>query len=84
MQGASGRRYRITYGTVANIIVEAERAGEDQRLCAAPEHLSAPAVMLAQKLMLESREEEFLRVAIVHPSPHARRWRAGRWTLLAG
>lgn len=59
----SGRRYRIGFGTVANI----EAVGEDgepyYRLCAGPLALPTPAVMLAQKLMLETREAEFLAIA---------------------
>lgn len=66
VQGASGRRYRITYGTTANIEVLAPAGWVDHRLCAGPEGLPAPAVMLAQKLMLESREAEFLRIAARH------------------
>lgn len=66
VQGESGRRYRITYGTTANIEVLAQAGWVEHRLCAGPEGLPAPAVMLAQKLMLESREEEFLRIAARH------------------
>lgn len=66
VQGESGRRYRITYGTTANIEVLAPAGWVDYRLCAGPAGVPAPAVMLAQKLMLESREGEFLRIAARH------------------
>lgn len=63
VRAPSGRRYRIGFGTVANI----EAVGEDgepyYRLCAGPLALPTPTVMLAQKLMLETREAEFLAIA---------------------
>ena len=67
VRGSSGRTYRICYGTIANIYVADEDGSEAHRLCAAPARLSAPAVMLAQKLMLETQEREFLELAIKHP-----------------
>ncbi|HEX7054315.1 MAG TPA: hypothetical protein VF211_10345 [Burkholderiales bacterium] len=67
VRGESGRRYRIGFGTVANIEVLDERGELLYRLCAKPADLPTPAVMLAQKLMLESRETEFLRIAARHP-----------------
>ena len=79
VRGASGRSYRICYGTIANIHVPASGLEGEHRLCAGPDNLPAPAVMLAQKLMLETREAEFLRVAIKHaPLPRAR-YTAGHW-----
>ncbi|HZM37195.1 MAG TPA: hypothetical protein VFC18_22245 [Burkholderiales bacterium] len=67
VRAPSGRRYRIGVGTVANV----EAVGEDgeayYRLCAAPLGLPTPAVMLAQKLMLETREAEFLAIARFTP-----------------
>lgn len=62
-----GCRYRIRRGRIANVDVIA-RDGEVLRsLCAHPgESVPDPDTMLAQKLMLETAEEEFLRVANVH------------------
>ncbi len=66
--GRSKRRYRIEDlgHLVANIRVIEERGG---RLCG---HIRAPGIpmgdhLLAQKLMLEGSEEEFLRLANRHP-----------------
>lgn len=67
VRGRSGQYYRITYGTVANVEVLDERGAVCGRLCAGPTGVSIPAVMLAQKLMLETREAEFLRVAARGP-----------------
>ena len=67
VQGASGRLYRIGFGTVANIEVLGERGEVAYRLCARPDDLPTAAVMLAQKLMLETREAEFLALAARHP-----------------
>ena len=69
VRGQSGRCYRIAYGTAANIEVLGGRGEPEYRLCAAPDHLPTLAVMLSQKLMLESRETEFLRIAARHPRP---------------
>jgi hypothetical protein len=73
VRAPSGRRYRIGFGTVANI----EAVGEDgepfYRLCAGPLALPTPAVMLAQKLMLETREAEFLAIARFTAIEEARR-----------
>ena len=66
-RGASGQRYHIGFGTVANIGVLSERGELLYRLCAGPADVPVPAVMLAQKLMLETREAEFLRIAVRHP-----------------
>ena len=66
VQGPSGRHYRITYGTTANIEVLAAAGWVEYRLCAGPEGVPAPAVMLAQKLMLERCEADFLRIAAKH------------------
>ena len=67
VRGESGRRYRVGFGTVANVEVLGSRGEVLYRLCAKPADLPTPAVMLAQKLMLETREAEFLRVAARHP-----------------
>ena len=68
VRGQSGRLYRIGFGSVANIEALDEHGNAEYRLCACPRRLPAWGVMLAQKLMLESREAEFLRVAIRHPA----------------
>lgn len=68
VRGQSGRCYRIAVGTVANIEVLGEGGELEYRLCAGPIHLPTPAVMLAQKLMLETRESEFLGIAARHPA----------------
>jgi len=63
VRGKSGQQYRITYATTGNIEVLAQRGIVDRRLCAGPVGVPIPAVMLAQKLMLETQESEFLRIA---------------------
>jgi hypothetical protein len=63
VRGRSGRRYRITYGSIANIEVLGTSGMGGRRLCAGPTGVPVPAVMLAQKLMLETQESEFLRIA---------------------
>jgi hypothetical protein len=68
VKGASGRRYRLGYSVTANIEV-LDAAGEVQyRLCAGPDRMPTPAVLLTQKLMLEACEAEFLRIAARHPA----------------
>ena len=67
VRGRSGSRYRIGFGTVANVEVLGSRGEVLYRLCAKPADLPTPAVMLSQKLMLETREADFLRVAARHP-----------------
>lgn len=67
VRGQSGRTYRITYGTMANIEVFTPGGAFAYRLCAAPRELPTPSVMLAQKLMLESCEAEFIEIAVRHP-----------------
>ena len=63
VRGESGEHYRITFGKRANIEVLAPSGMVLRRLCAGPLDIPAPAVMLAQKLMLETQEAEFLRIA---------------------
>lgn len=68
VRGPSGQLYRITYGTISNVEVLGPSGAVCGRLCAAPAGaLPTPAVMLAQKLMLETRESEFLRIAADGP-----------------
>jgi hypothetical protein len=67
VRGASGCRYRIGYSTTANVEVLGENGEVLFRLCAGPNRLPTPSVLLAQKLMLEACEAEFLRIAARHP-----------------
>lgn len=67
VRGTSGQLYRITYGTTSNVEVVNASGEVLSRLCAGPTGLPTPAVMLAQKLMLESAEREFLRIAAQGP-----------------
>jgi hypothetical protein len=80
VRGGSGRLYRIGYGSYVNVDVLAASGKVDHRLCAGPSGVPIPAVMLAQKLMLEAQEAEFLRIAIRHPVPqvHGGWQRSGR------
>ncbi len=68
VRGASGRLYRIGYSPTANIEVLDETGEVQYRLCAGPDRVPTAAVLLAQKLMLEAREAEFLRIAVRHPA----------------
>lgn len=63
VRGSSGRRYRITYATTANVEALGPHGSIERRLCAGPTGVPIPSVMLAQKLMLENEEAEFLRIA---------------------
>lgn len=65
--GQSGRQYRINYGTTGNIAVLTRSGRVEYRLCAGPTGIPVPAVMLAQKLMLETQESDFLRIAGRYP-----------------
>jgi hypothetical protein len=65
--GASGQQYRITYGTTANIELLSASGTVCRRLCAGPVGVPIPAMMLAQKLMLETQEAEFVRIAARGP-----------------
>ena len=67
IRGQSGQRYCIGFGTVANIGVLNDRGELLYRLCAGPTGVPVPAAMLAQKLMLETREAEFLAIAVRDP-----------------
>lgn len=67
VEGKSGAKYRIKKGRQVNI-EELHKNGQVKRkLCAHPE-MAVPDydTVLAQKLWLEHREEQFLKVAIVH------------------
>lgn len=63
VRGESGQRYRITYGDIANVEVLTRSGMVLRQLCAGPVDVPTPAVMLTQKLMLETQESEFLRIA---------------------
>lgn len=63
VRGKSGQQYRITYGPTANVEVITPSGAVCRRLCAGPVDVPIPALMLAQKLMLETREAEFVRIA---------------------
>ena len=72
VRGQSGRLYRIAYGTTANVEVLSADGELEYRLCAGPTDVPTTSAMLAQKLMLERREAEFLRVAVRHARPIVR------------
>lgn len=60
-------RYLLRRGVSANIEVITPDGHCSHRLCAhPPAHLPVPDIMLAQKLWLESHEDEFLRIANRH------------------
>lgn len=63
VRGKSGQKYRITYGMTANVEVVLPSGGVCRRLCAGPVDVPVHALMLAQKLMLETQEAEFVRIA---------------------
>jgi hypothetical protein len=67
VRGESGQQYRITYATTGNIEVLSQSGMVARRLCAGPVGVPIPAQMLAQKLMLETHESEFLRIAAGGP-----------------
>jgi hypothetical protein len=67
VRGESGQRYRIIYGKNVNIEVLGSSGMVVRRLCGGPVDVPTPAVMLAQKLMLETQEAEFLRIARTIP-----------------
>lgn len=71
VRGESGQRYRVTYGMNGNIEVLTPLGVVDHRLCAGPSGVPIPGVLLAQKLMLETQEAEFLRIAARQPFPAA-------------
>jgi hypothetical protein len=67
VRGESGQCYRITYAKSLNIEVLTPSGMVLRRMCAGPVDVPTPAVMLAQKLMLETQEAEFLRIARTIP-----------------
>lgn len=67
VRGPSGQQYRITYAMTGNVEVLSPTGTVARRLCAGPVGVPTAAAMLAQKLMLETRESEFLRIAAGGP-----------------
>ncbi len=68
--GPSGTRYRIHRSDVRNIYVLDQKGNRNHRLCWYMIGRKIPQAdqMLAQKIMIEADEEEFLRVAEVWPA----------------
>jgi hypothetical protein len=61
--GQNRRRYRIHHGTHGNVRLLDDTGREVVRYCAQPDYVPTEDAMAAQKLMLESDEDAFLRVA---------------------
>lgn len=58
------RIYRVTYGTAGNVYELSKEGRKVAKYCIHPsEDVPVPDVMLAQKLMLETDEKQFLKVA---------------------
>lgn len=64
-----GRKYRICHGDTQNIYL-LENGKPAKRFCAHPHNVPVEDAMLAQKLMLETDEQRFLRVANESPVPY--------------
>jgi len=62
---ASGTEYWIFYGRTSNIVANLLCAGEAVQYCIQPANPALPIedVLLAQKLLIESDERQFLRIA---------------------
>ena len=75
VRGPSGQQYRITYGNAGNVEALMPTGAVSRRLCAGPLELPVPSIMLAQKLMLETQEAEFLRIAALGPGTTGERER---------
>jgi hypothetical protein len=67
----SGKRYRVQRGRSKNVaLLDGERI--TKRYCIHHDYdVPSPDVMLTQKLMLETMERDFLRIANVHPADAA-------------
>lgn len=63
MVSATGKRYRIHYGTHGNVRLLSGDGKETMRFCAQPNGVPIEDAMAAQKLMLETDETAFLNVA---------------------
>lgn len=73
---ASGKKYRINRGRSANVDVLDENGKVVRSLCAHPrENVPDADTMLSQLLMLTHEEQDFLRMANVHPINHGFRRR---------
>jgi len=67
MRAASGQLYRIRNGRSGNVDVMHDESRRQHSLCAHPnDYCPNYDTMLAQKLMLETNEEEFKRIANIH------------------
>lgn len=64
---ASGKKYRIDRGTHGNVKLVDETDRELVQYCIQPPNVPVPDAMLAQKLLLETDEETFLKVANARP-----------------
>lgn len=64
-EAPSGRRYLILYGMTSNVAELDENNRQIARYCIHARQRGVPVedVMLAQKLLIETNEEEFLRIA---------------------
>lgn len=58
------RRYQVTYGTAGNVLLLNPAGQTIAKFCIHPEEeVPTPDVMLAQKLLLETDEQQFLKIA---------------------
>lgn len=61
----SSRTYRIRRGVAGNVSLLGPDGRAVKSFCAHPDGVPSPDVMLSQKLMLETNEDMFLRIANV-------------------
>lgn len=66
VRAESGKRYEVGYGSVGNIHEIDEAGKRIHKYCIHPSGVPTEDTMLAQKLLLETDEREFLRVANRH------------------
>lgn len=67
VRAKSGRRYRIHKGTHGNVFAMNEAGERLTRYCGQPNGIPDEDAMLAQKLMIEIHEEDYLRAANATP-----------------
>ena len=81
MKDRAGRRYHLTEGSCTNIYIEHE--GTKYTLCVIPtnDRLPIPDILLAQKIMLETDPEAFLRLAHVRDTVTGRAYESGGFIL---
>lgn len=80
MKDRAGRLYHVTEGTSTNIYIEHE--GTKYALCVIPtEKLPLPDVLLAQKIMLETDPEAFIRLARVRNTETGEMYESGAFLL---